>query len=151
MNISSENKLNALPGDDEVAARARAIFRNACEQADSYHVLRLGLARRKAMNAGSTHATFKVWAPLAGAAACCALVVGVVWLRPVNRLQPSSPIAVATPAGSDQGSPGQGDADDAIPEVNSNQMEVVQDLDFYRWLAAQPAMASAAPAGSGRQ
>jgi hypothetical protein len=46
----------------------------------------------------------------------------------------------------------QSDADEALPEVGSNQMEVVQDLDFYRWLAAQPAMASAAaPAASGRQ
>ena len=140
-----ENTLNDLPGDDEVAARARVIFRTACEQADSYHTLRLGLARRKAVNAGSAHRGLKVWAPLAGAAACCALVVGVIWLHPAGRLQPSSPIAAAVPAVSNQG-----DGDEAIPEVGSNQMDVVQDLDFYRWLAAQPAMASAAPAGSGR-
>jgi len=140
-----ENTVNDMPGDDEVASRARAIFRTACEQADSYHTLRLGLARRKAVNAGSAHRALKVWAPLAGAAACCALVIGVVWLHPANRLQPSSPIAMATPAVSSQG-----DADEAIPDVASNQMEVVQDLDFYRWLAAQPAMASATPAGSGR-
>jgi hypothetical protein len=146
MNNLHENTCNDVPGDDEVASRARAIFRTACEQADSYHTLRLGLARRKAMNAGSAHRAVKVWAPLAGAAVCCALVVGVVWLQPVGRLQPSSPIATTTPAVSTQG-----DADEAIPEVGSNQMEVVQDLDFYRWLAAQPAMASAAPVGSGRR
>lgn len=138
-----ENTLNDLPGDDEIASRARALFRTACEQADSYHTLRLGLARRKAVNAGPAHRAVKVWAPLAGAAACCALVVGVVWLQPVNRLQPSSPVAAAAPAVSTQG-----DADEAIPEVGSDQIEVVQDLDFYRWLAAQPAMASAAPARS---
>lgn len=146
-----ENTLNDLPGDDEIAARARAIFHTACEQTDSYHTLRLGMARRKAMNAGAPHTTFKVWAPLAGAAACCVLAAGVVWMRPVSRPQPASPIAVAAPAGSDQGGPDQGDADDAIPDVNSNQMEVVQDLDFYRWLAAQPTMATAAPAASGRR
>lgn len=145
-----ENTLNDLPGDDEITARARTLFRTACEQADSYHTLRLGLARRKAVNAGSAHRALKVWAPLAGAAACCALVVGVVWLQPAGRLQPSSPTATATPAVFNQGGPTQSDADEAIPEVGSNQMEVVQDLDFYRWLAAQPAMASAAPAGSGR-
>lgn len=150
MNISSENKLEALPGDDEVASRARAIFRTACEQADSYHVLRLGLARRKAANAGPSHRALKVWAPLAGAAACCALVAGVVWLRPADKPQASSPIATTAPAGFNQGGPNQGDADEVIPEVGSSQMEVVQDLDFYRWLAAQPTMASAAPAGSGR-
>ena len=146
-----ENTVNDMPGDDEVASRARAIFRTACEQADSYHTLRLGLARRKAVNAGSAHRALKVWAPLAGAAACCALVVGVVWLQhPADRLQPSSPIAAATPASSNPGGLNQGDADEAIPDVASKQMEVVQDLDFYRWLAAQPAMASAAPVGSRR-
>jgi hypothetical protein len=141
-----ENTLNDLPGDDEIASRARAIFQTACEQADSYHTLRLGMARRKAMNAGSALTAFKVWAPLAGAAACCALVAGVVWLHPVNRLQPSSPIAASTHA-----IPDQGDADDVIPDVNSNQMEVVQDLDFYRWVAAQPVMAATTPAASGRR
>ena len=145
MSKPHENTLNPMPDDDEVASRARAIFRTACEQADSYHVLRLGLARRKAVNAGSTHRALKVWAPLAGAAACCALVVGVVWLQPAGKLQSSSPMATAAPALSSQS-----DADEAIPEVGSNQMEVVQDLDFYRWLAAQPAMASATPAGSRR-
>lgn len=150
MNISSENKFEALPGDDEVASRARAIFRTACEQADSYHTLRLGLARRKAVNAAaSPHGMLKIWAPFAGAAAC-ALVAGVIWLHPAAKLQPPSPIAAAAPVDSGQGGPNQGDADETIPEVGSSQMEVVQDLDFYRWLAAQPTMASAAPAGSGR-
>jgi hypothetical protein len=151
MNKLHENTLNDLPGDDEIASRAHAIFQTACEQADSYHTLRLGMARRKAMHAGSAHAAFKVWAPLAGAAACCALVAGVVWLHPVSRLQPSSPVAVVAPAGSAQSGPDQGDADDVIPDVNSNQMEVVQDLDFYRWLAAQPVMAAAVPAASGHR
>jgi hypothetical protein len=146
MSKPHENTLNDLPGDDEIATRARAIFQTACEQADSHHTLRLGMARRKATNAGSARATLKVWAPLAGAAACCALVAGVVWLHPVNRLQRSSPIAAATHA-----IPDQDDADDAIPDVNSNQMDVVQDLDFYRWLAAQPAMAAATPAAGGRR
>jgi hypothetical protein len=146
MSKPHENTRNDLPGDDEIASRAQAIFQTACEQADSYHTLRLGMARRKAVNAGSARVTFKVWAPLAGAAACCVLVAGVVWLRPIDQLQPSSPVAAATHA-----IPNQDDADDAIPDVNSNQMEVVQDLDFYRWLAAQPVMAAATPAASGRR
>ena len=145
MSKMHENTLNGLPGDDEIASRARAIFRTACEQADSYHTLRLGLARRKAANAHSAHGAFKVWAPLAGAAACCALVAGVVWMHPAAKLQTSSPIAAAAPATANQG-----DAEEVIPDVSSSQMEVVQNLDFYRWLAAQPAMASAAPAASGR-
>lgn len=146
MNEPHENTFNGLPGDAEVESRARAVFRTACEQTDSYHALRLGLARRKAANAGASHAAMRVWAPLAGAAACCALVAGVVWLQPAARLQPATPIAASTPAASIQS-----DTDDVIPDVNSNQMDVAQNLDFYRWLAAQPAMATAAtPAGSGR-
>ncbi|HET7163407.1 MAG TPA: hypothetical protein VFI32_12150 [Rhodanobacteraceae bacterium] len=41
------------------------------------------------------------------------------------------------------------DASDDLPEVGSTQMEMVQDLDFYRWLAAQPTVASA-PRGGNR-
>jgi len=137
-----ENPLDDMPDDDQVGSRARAIFRTACEQTDSYHALRLGLARRKTVNAGSARRALKVWAPLAGAAACCALVMGVAWLRPAGNVQTSSPTATTATVVN------QNDADEAIPEVGSNQMEVVQDLDFYRWLAAQPAMASAAPTGS---
>jgi hypothetical protein len=75
----------------------------------------------------------------------------VVWQQhPVGGRQASSPIAAAAPAGSHPGASNQSDADETIPEVGSSQMEVVQDLDFYRWLAAQPTMASAAPAGRGR-
>jgi len=146
MNISSENKANALPGDDEVASRARAIFKTACEEADSYHALRLGLARRKAINASSGHHALKVWGSFAGAAACCVLVVGVVWLHPMGNTQNSSSIATAAPSAINPS-----DADEAIPDVSSSQMEVVQDLDFYRWLAAQPTMAAAAPTASGRR
>jgi hypothetical protein len=146
MNESHENTFNGLPGDAEVESHARAIFKAACEQTDSYHALRLGLARRKAANAGASHTALRVWAPLAGAAACCALVAGVVWLQPAARLQPATSIAASPPAAASQG-----DADDAIPDVGSNQMDVAQNLDFYRWLATQPAMATAAtPAGSGR-
>ncbi|MGH8183289.1 MAG: hypothetical protein ACREPH_06500 [Rhodanobacteraceae bacterium] len=139
MNKMSDTTFNGLPGDGEVEAGARAIFRNACEGTDSYHALRLGLARRKALVAGTRNHAFKVWAPVAGAAACCMLVAGMVWMRPVNRASPvatsvatSAPIVV-----------GQNDEDENLPEVGSTQMEVVQNLDFYRWLATQPSVASA--------
>lgn len=143
MNKMSENACSGLPHDDEVEARARVIFRNACEGTDSYHALRLGLARRKALNAGSGHSAMRVWAPLAGAAACCALVAGVAWMRPVNRAVPDTSIASSAPIVA-----GQGLDDELAPEVSSNQMEMVQNLDFYRWLATQPTVASA-PTGDG--
>ena len=87
-----------------------------------------------------------MWAPLAGGAvACCALVVCVALLRP------ASPIATDTEAvASAPVAVGALENAEDVPVIASNQMEMVQDLDFYRWLATQPAMATAAPAGSGR-
>jgi hypothetical protein len=142
MSTMSENKFNNLPSDTEVISRARTIFRDACENTDSYHALRLGLARRKSVNNGTPRSILRVWMPLAGAAACCALVAGI-WLHPAAQITPAATtIASSAPATASQ------DNDDAlVPEVGSSQMEMVQDLDFYRWLAAQPSVASAAAGG----
>ncbi len=142
MNTHSESTINELPRDDEVESRARAVFRNACENADSYHVLRLGLARRKALQSRAAHSPTRLWAPLAGgAAACCALVVAVVAMRPDVRIAPSNTtIAASTPIAAEAV-----ENTEDIPAVDSTQMEMVQDLDFYRWLAAQPAVATATP------
>lgn len=145
MNKSSENSVNTLPGDAEIESRARAIFRNACENVDSYHALRLGLARRKAANArAGHHSALRVWAPLTGAAACCVLVVGVMWMHPLRQAGPAGTVVSSAPLAS-----GPIDAqEEATPEIGSNQMEIAQDLDFYRWLAAQPTVASANRGGS---
>lgn len=142
MSSMPENKFNDLPSDIEVTTRARAIFRDACENTDSYHALRLGLARRKSVNSGAPRSMLRVWVPIAGAAACCALVAGI-WLHPAARITPAAaPIASSAPIAANQ------DNDDAlVPEVGSSQMEMVQDLDFYRWLATQPSVASAAAGG----
>lgn len=140
------NSINDLPRDDEVESRARGIFRDACRHVDSQYVLRLGQARRKALDAGPAHSPIRTWAPLGGAVACCVLVVaGVVWMQYGSPTTPppdqSSPTSIAT---SHQGN------DDATPEVGTNQMEMVRNLDFYRWLAAQPSVASV-PASNAHQ
>ena len=57
MNKLPENTIDAWPGDAEIEARSRAIFRNACENTDSYHALRLGMARRKAVHVGAARVT----------------------------------------------------------------------------------------------
>ena len=143
MNEMPGNTFNGLPSDDKVESRARTIFKNACEKTDSYHALRLGLARRKATNAGTARSTLRVWAPLAGAATCCALAVGVVWMHPTahpvsatNVIVSSTPIALT-----------QSDNDELPIDVGNSQMEIVQNLDFYRWLASQPTLAAASAGG----
>ncbi|HEU4856663.1 MAG TPA: hypothetical protein VFS86_05105 [Rhodanobacteraceae bacterium] len=143
MNKLQPNAFEGLPDDAEVEARARALFKVACDNTDSYHALRLGLARRKALDAGAARWPRHTWAPLVGAAACCVLAIGVIWLHPVETVQPATPLS-ATPV-----AVGAGDADEAAVNVGNPQMEMVQNLDFYRWLANQPTVASA-PAGSGR-
>lgn len=138
MNKQPETRTDPLPGDDTVASRARSVFRIACENTDSYHALRLGLARRKALQAPRSPA--RLWAPLGGAAvACCALAVGVLMLHPGNRV---ATLPASTPATAADTGPVS--VIEEIPEVGSNQMEMVQDLDFYRWLATQPSVATAA-------
>lgn len=146
MNGTAHRPLNGLPHDDEVESRARAIFRDACASVDSCHVQRLGLARRKALDVGTTRSPARAWAPLAGAAACCALVVaGVAWMQTAPHAPPSPIVASSAPiTASPSGS------DNPTPDVGTSQMEIVQNLDFYRWLASQPSVASV-PAGSGSE
>ncbi|HET7223711.1 MAG TPA: hypothetical protein VFI81_10970 [Rhodanobacteraceae bacterium] len=146
MNNLPDNTFNGLQGDAEVESRARAVFRTACENVDSYHALRLGLARRKALNAAAPHPSTRLWAPIAGGAmACCALAIGVALMRPDIRIATTMNVASSAPIAAGQVD----DASDDLPEVASTQMEMVQDLDFYRWLAAQPSVASA-PRGGNR-
>jgi hypothetical protein len=137
---------NGLPADAEVVSRARTIFRTACEETDSYHALRLGVARRKALDAHARHRLAGFWASLAGTAiACCALAVGVVWMHPARQARPAEGIvSTATPITAERS-----DSDEAgIPEIGSSQQEMVEDLDFYRWVATQPAVASAPSRGT---
>lgn len=141
MKTPMENTINELPHDGEVESRARSIFRNACENTDSYHALRLGLARRKALHGRTAHPGIRLWAPLAGGAvACCALAIGVVLLRPDSRIVHDTGVVALAPVAT-----GSLENTEDIPVIASNQMDMVQDLDFYRWLAAQPASAAATP------
>lgn len=150
MNNNPATHTGAVPDDHELELRARAIFRSACEGTDSYHSLRLGQARRKAAEAASGRSPLARWfAPLAGGAvACCALAIGVVALRPgvpAAGVQDSAPIAQAAPQAHEVTAE---DAAEGAPDVASNQADMVQNLDFYKWLANQPAVA-AASGGSG--
>lgn len=142
MNIQSGNTFSRLPLDHEVESRARAIFRDACEGTDSYHALRLGLGRRQALHTRPAHSGARFWVPVAGGAiACCALAIGLAVMRPfaINTPAPAATTVVASVGSS---------ADGAV-DLDSNPVELVENLDFYQWLAAQPGTA-AAPRGSSK-
>jgi hypothetical protein len=142
----NHNTFKGLHSDDDVIARARALFKNACENTDSYHALRLGLARRKALNAGTAHRFGGFWTALAGTAvACCVLAVGAVWLRAGG--QPGQAAAIASTHAAITAEPASPRAAGA-PEIGNGQIEMVEDLAFYRWVADQPALSSAGSRGS---
>lgn len=134
MTHSQQSIFNDMPSDAEVESRARELFRDACAHADSYHTLRLGLGRRKALNAGRSRLTPALWLPVAGgAAACCALAFALAWQLPFGSGTPPAPASQpAVAAVAADGAPG-----DMALEVGSSQMDLVQNLDFYRWLADQ--------------
>lgn len=146
-----ENPKLGLPSDRDVELHAHTVFRAACEATGTAHAARLGSARRQALEAGTARAGFGRWlAPLAGSAvACCALLVGSIVLRPAAPL-PTAATAVMQVATTPSRAAVNADNDDAdanTPEVASNQMDMVQNLDFYQWLAAQPTVASASAPG----
>lgn len=146
MTHTPDNTFKELRHDDEVISRARVIFGRACEGADSYHKLRLGLAHRRALNARARRSPVRVWAPLAGiATACCVLALGIAFLRPAATrvAAPSDRSAPASVATGDSGDSG----GDVIPDVDSSQMEMVQNLDFYRWLASRQTVTPTTPKG----
>ena len=141
----NRNTFSSLHSDEEVIARARTIFKSACENTDSYHALRLGLARRKALNAGAGHRFGGLWAALAGTAiACCALAVGLVWTQAGGQAgQAAAIVSTHAPITAESGRQEAG-----ASETGSSQMEMVEDLAFYRWVATQPAVRSGGSGGS---
>lgn len=141
MSTHHANTVKDLPGDAEVESRTRAIFAAACQNVDARHAAALRHARRAALAVRRDRPPLRTWAPLAGAAACCALAIGIAWRYPAfqrARVNASVPVQTQAAAVADS---------DATPDVGSSQMELVQNLDFYRWLATQPTL-TAAPSGS---
>lgn len=132
MNETEPGNFNTLRSDDEVVSRARTIFEDACAHIDARRARDLRVARERALDARpGRRRPAPAWVPLAGGAvACCALAVGAMWMHPTftgARQQGVAPVPVA------------GQAADAValPDMDGNQMDIAQDLDFYRWLASQ--------------
>ena len=156
MNDTSDHTATAAR-DAAFANHARGVFRDACDATDAASARRLAQSRRAALATRATpHRGHVSWlAPLAGAAACCAFVIGMVWLQPNTRVTstaanrsvataPTATVAAITPVASTSGG-----GDDVATEVDNGQMDMVQNLDFYRWLATQPTLATA-HVGSGQ-
>jgi hypothetical protein len=112
----------------ELADRARELYLRASRDVDTAAAARLREARRTALDAGESAPRALRWMMPAGAMAVAALAVIVVW-QPMRHATPI-PAPTAVNAGID---------DDLPPDADSADPALYQNLDFYAWLAQQPA------------
>ncbi len=132
--------------DIELALRARATFNDSveCIDADTRHRLR---ALRLRAQAGEPPRTGMRWILPAGALlfAACGLLVLVprmshapVASAPTARVAAAQPVAPATTV---QRNPGIADARTTKPDsLDAVDPDMLSDLEFYGWLAKQPAL-----------
>jgi hypothetical protein len=130
MNTPGKNTQDSVPNTQAFEERARGLFREASERIDHVTAGRLRAARRQALSAGQSppHQTAR-WLIPAGAFAAIALATLMVW-------QPLSPNSVR-PAPS-VGAPVQtAEIDsDLPPDAEKTDPNLYQNMDFYKWLAA---------------
>ncbi|WP_233843374.1 DUF3619 family protein [Dyella sp. 2HG41-7] len=117
--------------DKQFEQRARALYQEATQRIDPVTAGRLRAARRTALEAASAHASphhrARVLVP-AGALAAIALAALMIW-QPLPHSQPehNPQAAVASE---------QQDSEYLPPEADKTDPGLVQNLDFYSWLAA---------------
>ncbi|HET7360189.1 MAG TPA: hypothetical protein VFJ04_08575 [Rhodanobacteraceae bacterium] len=111
----------------ELADRARELYLRASRDVDTATATRLQVARRTALEAAQSPPRLLRWMMPAGAVAVAALAVVVVW-QPMRRTLPT--VAPAAVSSTD---------DDLPPDADSADPALYQNLDFYAWLARQPA------------
>lgn len=118
---------------DNLERRARALYREASQHIDPATAGRLRAARREALAAAAepAHARFARRLVPAGAFAAIALAVLMV-ASPVSRDN-----APAQAAGIEQ--PAEVEGDVLPPDLSNTDPSMVQNLDFYGWLATNDA------------
>lgn len=121
------------PHADAFARHARELYRRAGPQVDPAMAARLRAARREAL-AGAGHRRMP-WMVPAGACAVAALALVALW-QPLH-----GPATIATMAPTATVS---ADAAEALPpDADQTDPALYQNLDFYAWLAQQPAVSQA--------
>lgn len=105
--------------DEAIAARARAALDRSCEQIDEPTRARLRAARLRALAGLDAPRSFAGGRRLAAASAALALAVAVSWW--LRALPP--PLAL------------EADLEDVEILTAAEDLELYDELDFYRWLA----------------
>jgi len=127
MKTSPDNQARDRNIDHGLMQHARALHDYACEHIDAGTRTKLAVARREALAAKERRPHRMIWLPATGAAAACALVIGLALFKP----QAENPAAPQTQAVST------GDAELPL-NADTQQFDLYQNLDFYQWLAQQP-------------
>lgn len=144
MNGEVENK-----GIDERFARdAERLLHRSAEQLDVATMERLKRARQNALAAygRGIKGPFRLglrWQPALGAAAVCATALIAVGLWMGQATRAPSPGATPVPVSAGAGSA----ADLEVVLVDDDNLEMIEDLEFYDWLESAPAMKETADPG----
>lgn len=108
--------------DKHIETHMRDTFREACANIDERSLRRLANARHEALHPASRSRSSRLLIP-AGAVAASLLAFVVIWNGPGSKSSsggaPSSQLA-------------------AMPVSDAADVEFFGDIEFYRWLAAQP-------------
>lgn len=130
MNTPGKNTQDSVPNTQAFEERARELFHEASERIDHVTAGRLRAARRQALSAGQSpqHRTAR-WLLPAGAFAAIALATLMVWqpLSPNSTRPASSFVAPTQTVEIDN---------DLPPDAEKTDPNLYQNMDFYKWLAA---------------
>ncbi|UCG74309.1 MAG: hypothetical protein JSV45_08060 [Chromatiales bacterium] len=122
MNDQQDNTVT--PGDAEFAARVGQRLRDSADSLDAQTRLRLNRARQKALEELSPRPLWQRSPALAGAATAAVAVVALLMWQPIE----NGPEVVAPPAF---------DAPDLELLMTDESLDMLEDLEFYTWLAAE--------------
>ncbi len=111
--VSEENSRTAFE------QRSKALFDESVAELDGSIRSRLTQARHAALEGADTQRRYRVWLPLAGLATAAAVTAFVV--VPGLRQQRTLPTSTAS-------------ADDMTLLLNSEDLELLEDMEFYAWL-----------------
>jgi hypothetical protein len=131
MTVENENR------DREIAERARQLFADSLQRVDGQTRSNLAQARAKAVEAASLRRRRWLPAPAAlvsaGGIAAAALAVTLIWQSPG-----APPVSIETAVLSDL---------DIL--LDGEDLDLLEDLDFYAWLLEQPELLEGDETGDG--
>ncbi len=121
--MNGQDNTTVKPGDAEFAARVAGRLRDSADSLDGGTRSRLNQARQKAIDELSPRPLWHRHPVLAGAATAAVAAVALLMWQPIE----NGPEVIAPPAF---------DAPDLELLMTDESLDMLEDLEFYTWLAA---------------